>query len=76
MQSERPICMQVIEDAAELIGMSYKGKTLGGFGDVSTMSFYSNKHVTTGEGGMVLTDDEALFKRIEQRRNLCWRLAL
>lgn len=35
------------------------------------MSFYPNKHVTTGEGGMVLTDDPDLFEKIAQRRNLC-----
>jgi len=64
--------LKLIEDAAELIGFTYKGKKLGSFGDVSTMSFYPNKHVTTGEGGMVLTDDEALYKKIEMRRNLCF----
>ena len=44
----------IIEDAAELIGAEYKNKPCGSFGDVSTFSFYSNKHVTTGEGGMIL----------------------
>jgi len=64
--------LHVIEDAAELIGASCRGRKVGSFGDVSTMSFYPNKHVTTGEGGMVLTDDEKLYRRIAERRNLCF----
>lgn len=44
----------------------------GSFGDVSTVSFYPNKHVTTGEGGMVLVDDEALAERCRSLRNLCF----
>ena len=51
--------LSVIEDAAEMHGQTYKGQPCGSFGDISTFSFYPNKLVTTGEGGMVLTDDEA-----------------
>src|SRR5690242_4802729 len=49
--------LKVIEDAAEAHGQTYWGKPCGSFGDVSTFSFYPNKHVTTGEGGMIVTDD-------------------
>ena len=49
--------LKVIEDAAEVHGQTYFGKPCGSFGDISTFSFYPNKHITTGEGGMILTDD-------------------
>ena len=52
--------LAVIEDAAEIIGGKYKGKPCGSFGDISTFSFYPNKHITTGEGGMVVTIDQSL----------------
>ena len=63
----------VIEDAAELIGGTYKGKPCGSFGTISTFSFYPNKHITTGEGGMVVTDDPALAERCRSLRNLCFQ---
>lgn len=53
----------LIEDCAEAIGTQYKGKHVGGFGDVSTFSFYGNKTITTGEGGMVCTNSEALYNK-------------
>ena len=65
--------LKVIEDAAEMHGQTYKGKPCGGFGDISTFSFYPNKHITTGEGGMVVTDDEELAERCRMLRNLCFR---
>lgn len=65
--------LKVIEDAAEMHGQNYRGKPCGGFGDISTFSFYPNKHVTTGEGGMVVTDDEELAERCRMLRNLCFR---
>ncbi len=55
--------LKVIEDAAEGLGQDYDGKPCGGFGDISAFSFYANKVVTTGEGGMVAPDDEALAER-------------
>lgn len=53
----------VIEDAAEAIGSLYKGKKAGGFGLTSTFSFHGSKTLTTGEGGMLLTDDDEIYKR-------------
>ena len=50
--------LKIIEDNAESIGATYKGKLLGTFGDVSTYSFFGNKIMTTGEGGAVLTNDK------------------
>ncbi|MEZ5399832.1 MAG: DegT/DnrJ/EryC1/StrS family aminotransferase [Bryobacteraceae bacterium] len=58
----------VIEDAAEAHGASYKGRPAGSLGDVATFSFYGNKIITTGEGGMVTTADEALAARIRLLR--------
>ena len=65
--------LKVIEDAAESHGQTYRGRPCGSFGDVSTFSFYPNKHITTGEGGMILTDDESLAARCRGLRNLCFR---
>ncbi len=64
--------LKVIEDAAELIGQTYNGKPCGSFGDVSTFSFYPNKHITTGEGGMVLVDNERYAEKCRELRNLCF----
>ena len=65
--------LKVIEDAAEMHGQTYKGKPCGSFGDISTFSFYPNKHITTGEGGMILTDDDALAETCRSLRNLCFQ---
>jgi perosamine synthetase len=62
--------LRLIEDAAEMIGQDYKGKKCGGFGDITIFSFYANKHITTGEGGMILTDSENLRDRCQKLRNL------
>jgi len=64
--------LKVIEDAAEVIGQTYKGKPCGSFGDISTLSFYPNKHITTGEGGMVLVNDDHLGEKCKSLRNLCF----
>ena len=55
--------LKVIEDAAEVIGQTYNGRQCGSFGDISTFSFYPNKHVTTREGGMVLTNDAQIAEK-------------
>lgn len=65
--------LKVIEDAAEMHGQTYRGKPCGSFGDISTFSFYPNKHITTGEGGMIMTDDPALAERCRSLRNLCFK---
>ena len=64
--------LKLIEDAAEVIGQTYKGKPCGSFGNISIVSFYPNKHITTGEGGMILTDDEDLANKCRELRNLCF----
>ena len=65
--------LKVIEDAAQMHGQSYRGKPCGSFGDVSTFSFYPNKHVTTGEGGMLVCDDPELAERCRSLPNLCFQ---
>ena len=65
--------LKVIEDAAEMHGQIYNGQPCGSFGDISTFSFYPNKHITTGEGGMVVTNDEELAERCRLLRNLCFK---
>ena len=62
--------LYVIEDAAEAIGVTCNGKQCGSFGDISAMSFFANKHITTGEGGMVLADDDKLIERSGKLKNL------
>lgn len=72
----------VIEDAAEVHGAKYlsgrdedtsRWLTCGGIGHISTFSFFANKLITTGEGGMVLTSDERMAERSRSLRNLCFR---
>jgi len=65
--------LKIIEDAAEMHGQTYRGRPCGSFGDISTFSFYPNKHITTGEGGMIVTDDEVLAERCRSLRNLCFQ---
>jgi perosamine synthetase len=62
----------VLEDAAEMHGQTYKGKPCGSFGDISTFSFYPNKHITTGEGGMIVTNNPKLAEECCSLRNLCF----
>jgi len=64
--------IKIIEDSAELIGQKYYNKKCGSFGDISTFSFYANKHITTGEGGMILTDNYKLYNKSKSLRNLCF----
>ena len=62
--------LKVIEDASEMHGQEYKKKKCGTFGDVSTFSFYVNKHITTGEGGMILTNNKKIYKESIKLKNL------
>ena len=62
----------LIEDAAEVIGLKYKNKVCGSFGDISTFSFYANKQITTGEGGMISTNNPVIREKCKALRNLCF----
>ena len=62
--------LKIIEDAAEAHGALYRGRPCGSFGDASAFSFYSNKIVATGEGGMVVCDDDAVAHDCRDYRNL------
>lgn len=62
----------LIEDAAEMHGQTYKGKKCGSFGDISIFSFYPNKHITTGEGGMIVCNDQTLAEKCKKLRNLAF----
>jgi perosamine synthetase len=65
--------LKIIEDAAEMHGQTYRNRPCGSFGDISTFSFYPNKHITTGEGGMIVTDNDALAASCRSLRNLCFQ---
>lgn len=58
----------ILEDAAEAHGARYKGRPCGTFGDIATFSFYGNKIITTGEGGMVVTDNDELYEKMKLYR--------
>lgn len=64
--------LKIIEDAAEMHGQTYYGKPCGSFGEISTFSFYPNKLVTTGEGGMVIMDDPVIRDKCQLLRNLAF----
>ena len=65
--------LRVLEDAAQMHGQTYKGRPCGSLGDVGTFSFYPNKHITTGEGGMIVADDDRLAEDCRSLRNLCFQ---
>jgi perosamine synthetase len=56
--------LYLVEDCAEAIGARYEGKHVGGFGDIATFSFFGNKTITTGEGGMVMTNNKSLHDKV------------
>ena len=62
--------IRIIEDSAESLGLNYKKKPCGSFGDVSTFSFFANKHITTGEGGMITTNDKKIYENCKSLRNI------
>jgi perosamine synthetase len=72
MKLAREHDLYVVEDAAEAHGAEYKGKKTGGIGDVGCFSFYANKIITAGEGGMVVTNDEEIAEQARSLRNLCF----
>jgi perosamine synthetase len=65
----RKYTLKLIEDSAEAIGAEYKGRKAGSFGDAAVFAFYPNKQMTTGEGGVVLTNDERIAKLCRSLRN-------
>ena len=65
--------LKIIEDAAEMHGQTYNGQKCGSFGDISIFSFYPNKHITTGEGGMLVTNDQLCYSKCRSLKNLCFR---
>ena len=73
MELARRHGLLVIEDAAEAHGAEYRGRPVGGFGDMSCFSFYANKIITTGEGGMVLARSAAHADWARSGRNLFFR---
>jgi len=66
--------LKVIEDAAESHGAEYNGKKTGTLADVTTFSFFANKNLTTGEGGMVVTNNEEYYNKCLYYKNLCFPL--
>ena len=70
LRLSRKYRLAVIEDAAQAHGAQYKGRMAGSFGKLSCFSFYSNKIITCGEGGMVLTDDDRLAEKCRSMKNL------
>jgi len=66
--------LKIIEDAAEVHGGEYKNKKCGSFGDISIFSFFANKLITSGEGGIILTDDKELADKCRYYKNLCFSI--
>ena len=64
--------LKIIEDAAQAHGQTYYGNKCGSFGDIATFSFFTNKHIACGEGGIVLTSEENLYNKINYYKNLCF----
>jgi perosamine synthetase len=64
--------VHLVEDGAEALGATVNGRQVGTFGELTCFSFYANKVITTGEGGMVVTDDPALHARACWKRDLCF----
>ncbi len=65
--------LKVIEDSAEAHGLTCHGRPCGSFGEVSTFSFYPNKHITTGEGGMIVSNSKIIADKCRSLRNLCFQ---
>lgn len=66
--------LKVLEDAAEAHGAEYKGRRAGSCSNLAAFSFFANKNITTGEGGMVVTNDEELYNKLRYHKNMCFPL--
>lgn len=66
--------LYILEDAAEAHGATYKGKKAGSFSDIAAFSFFANKNLTTGEGGMVVTNSKDIYNRARYFKNVCFPL--
>ena len=64
--------LKIIEDCAEQLGQNFEKKKIGSFGDISTFSFFANKHITTGEGGMIVTNNKKYYENCLKLRNICF----
>jgi perosamine synthetase len=64
--------LYLVEDCAEALGATVNGRKIGTFGDLACFSFYANKVITTGEGGMVITQNQELYERARWKRDLCF----
>ena len=62
--------LKIIEDCAEAHGATINNKKIGTFGDLNCYSFYSNKIITTGEGGMIVTNNKKYYKELQLLKNL------
>ncbi len=65
----------IIEDAAEAHGAEYNNVRAGNYSDIAAFSFFANKNITTGEGGMVVTNNEELYKKAKYYKNICFTLS-
>ncbi|MEA2066903.1 MAG: DegT/DnrJ/EryC1/StrS family aminotransferase [Thermotogota bacterium] len=61
--------IKIIEDSCEALGSEYKGNKVGSFGEAGSFAFYPNKQITTGEGGIIVTDNETIAKNTKSMRN-------
>jgi perosamine synthetase len=64
----------VLEDAAEAHGATYNGKKAGAYSDIGSFSFFANKNMTTGEGGMLVTNNEEIYNKARYFKNMCFPL--
>lgn len=64
--------LKIIEDAAQAHGQEYNGKKCGAFGDIATFSFFTNKHIACGEGGIILTSNAEIKEKVDYYKNLCF----
>lgn len=69
MKIARKYNLQVLEDACESLGATYKGEMVGTTGDIGTYAFYPNKQITTGEGGMIVTNSKTIYELCDSMRN-------